>query len=77
MEKEVLFTEDEAKELFQDIDETEEFGSDIKDVVVLDGVKAYLNSISNHRRLTAEEKEQLATLLAKMKLRASNYMDGR
>ena len=27
--------------------------------------------------LTAEEKEQLAALLAKMKIRASNYMDGR
>lgn len=60
MEKEVLFTEDEAKELFQDINETEEFGSDIKDVVVLDGVKAYLNSISNHRRLTAEEEKELS-----------------
>ena len=58
MEFEVMFTEDEAKELFQN--EAEEFGSDIKDVVVLDGVKAYLNSISNHRRLTAEEEKELS-----------------
>ena len=58
MKFEVMFTEDEAKELFQN--EAEEFGSDIKDVVVLDGVKAYLNSISNHRRLTAEEEKELS-----------------
>lgn len=58
MKFEVMFTEDEAKELFQN--EAEEFGSDIRDVVVLDGVKAYLNSISNHRRLTAEEEKELS-----------------
>ena len=57
--EEVFFTEEEVKTIFQD-DEAEEFGSDLKDVVVLDGVKAYLNSISNHPLLTFEQETSLS-----------------
>lgn len=57
--EEVVFTEEEVKIIFQD-EADEEFGSDIKDVVVLDGVKAYLNSISNHPLLTFEQETRLS-----------------
>lgn len=55
MENEVLIMEEEAQEAFN-----EEYAYD--DSVVLDGVKAYLKSIGNHPRLTAEEEKELSVL---------------
>ena len=53
MENEVLIMEEEAQEALN-----EEYAYD--DSVVLDGVKAYLKSIGNHPRLTAEEEKELS-----------------
>lgn len=55
MENEVLIMEEEAQEALN-----EEYAYD--DSVVLDGVKAYLKSIGNHPRLTAEEEKELSVL---------------
>ena len=55
MENEVLIMEEEAQEALN-----EEYAYD--DSVVLDGVKAYLKSIGNHPRLTAEEEKELSIL---------------
>lgn len=51
----VIITEEEAKDIF---DENCEVSA--SDVVVLDGVKAYLKSIGNHPRLTLEQEEELS-----------------
>lgn len=52
MAEEVIIMEDEAQEALSD------FETSVADVVVLDGVKAYLKSIGNHPRLDfAQEKE--------------------
>lgn len=53
MSEEILIMEDEAQETFN-----EEYAYD--DTVVLDGVKAYLKSIGNHPRLTAQEEKDLS-----------------
>lgn len=53
MSEEILIMEDEAQETFN-----EEYAYD--DTVVLDGVKAYLKSIGNHPRLTAQEEVELS-----------------
>ena len=53
-EKDLILMEDEAKEIF------EEDNYDVNDVVILDGVKAYLKSIANHPRLTFDEEKELS-----------------
>lgn len=53
MNEEILIYEDDAQEALND-----EFSYD--DNVVLDGVKAYLKSIGNHPRLSAEEEKKLS-----------------
>lgn len=53
MSEEILIMEDEAQETFN-----EEYAYD--DTIVLDGVKAYLKSIGNHPRLTAQEEKELS-----------------
>ena len=55
MENEVLIMEEEAQEALN-----EEYVYD--DSTILDGVKAYLKSIGNHPRLTAEEEKELSVL---------------
>lgn len=57
MEKEMIFMEDEAREL----NEEYEVPAGSNEVIVLDGVKAYLKSIGNHPRLTFEEEKSLST----------------
>ena len=58
MEENVIIMEDEAQEALNDFEAT------ANDVVVLDGVKAYLKSIGNHPRLSFEhEKELIARAL--------------
>lgn len=54
-EKDVIILEDEARELGD-----ENYEVSASDVVVLDGVKAYLKSIGNHPRLTAEQEKSLS-----------------
>ena len=56
MEKEMIFMEDEAREL----NEEYEVPAGSNEVIVLDGVKAYLKSIGNHPRLTFEEEKSLS-----------------
>ena len=56
-EKNVMFTEDEAREVFN---EEVNYEVTANDVVVLDGVKAYLKSIGNHPRLTSEQEKELS-----------------
>lgn len=53
MSEEILIMEEEAQEALN-----EEYAYD--DSVVLDGVKAYLKSIGNHPRLTAEQEKELS-----------------
>lgn len=54
-EKDVIILEDEARELGD-----ENYEVSANDVIVLDGVKAYLKSIGNHPRLTAEQEKSLS-----------------
>lgn len=53
MSEEIMIMEDEAQDVFNEVCEYDES-------VVLDGVKAYLKSIGNHPRLTAEEEKELS-----------------
>ena len=54
MEENVIIMEDEAQEALNDFEAT------ASDVVVLDGVKAYLKSIGNHPRLNFEQEKELS-----------------
>ena len=54
MEEKVIIMEDEAQEALNDFEAT------ASDVVVLDGVKAYLKSIGNHPRLNFEQEKELS-----------------
>ena len=54
MEENIIIMEDEAQEALNDFEAT------ASDVVVLDGVKAYLKSISNHPRLNFEQEKKLS-----------------
>ena len=54
MEENIIIMEDEAQEALNDFEAT------ANDVVVLDGVKAYLKSISNHPRLDFEQEKELS-----------------
>lgn len=54
MEENVIIMEDEAQEALNDFETT------VSDVVVLDGVKAYLKSIGNHPRLSFEQEKELS-----------------
>lgn len=54
MEENVIIMEDEAQEALNDFEAT------VADVVVLDGVKAYLKSIGNHPRLNFEQEKELS-----------------
>lgn len=55
MNENVMIMEEDAKEVFE-----ENYEVSVSDVVVLDGVKAYLKSIGNHPRLTAEQERELS-----------------
>ena len=55
MEENVIIMEDEAQEALNDFEAT------ASDVVVLDGVKAYLKSIGNHPRLSFEQEKELSS----------------
>ena len=55
MNENVMIMEEDAKEAFD-----ENYEVSASDVVVLDGVKAYLKSIGNHPRLTAEQEKELS-----------------
>ena len=55
MNENVMIMEEDAKEIFE-----ENYEVSASDVVVLDGVKAYLKSIGNHPRLTAEQEKELS-----------------
>lgn len=57
MDMEKVLMEDEAREMFNE--EENEVVSE-EEVVVQDGVKAYLKSIGNHPRLTFEEEKELS-----------------
>ena len=52
---EVMIMEDDAKEVFE-----ESYEVSANDVVVLDGVKAYLKSIGNHPRLSFDQEKELS-----------------
>ena len=54
MEENVIIMEDEAQEALNDFEAT------MNDVVVLDGVKAYLKSIGNQPRLNFEQEKELS-----------------
>lgn len=54
MAEEVIIMEDEAQEALND------FETSVADVVVLDGVKAYLKSIGNHPRLDFTQEKELS-----------------
>lgn len=54
MAEEVIIMEDEAQEALSD------FETSVADVVVLDGVKAYLKSIGNHPRLDFTQEKELS-----------------
>ena len=54
MEENVIIMEDEAQEALNDFEAT------ANDVIVLDGVKAYLKSIGNHPRLNFEQEKELS-----------------
>lgn len=56
MEMEKVLMENEAKEMFED----EEIIVNGEDVIIQDGVKAYLKSIGNHPRLTFEQEQELS-----------------
>ena len=55
MNENVMIMEEDAKEAFE-----ENYEVSASDVIVLDGVKAYLKSIGNHPRLTAEQEKELS-----------------
>lgn len=55
MNEDVMIMEDEAKEALE-----ENYEESVSDVVVLDGVKAYLKSIGNRPLLTAEQEKTLS-----------------
>ena len=55
MEENVIIMEDEAQEALNDFEAT------ANDVIVLDGVKAYLKSIGNHPRLNFEQEKELSS----------------
>ena len=55
MNENVMIMEEDAKEVFE-----EAYEVSAADIVVLDGVKAYLKSIGNHPRLTAEQEKELS-----------------
>ena len=55
MNENVMIMEEDAKEIFE-----ENYEVSASDAVVLDGVKAYLKSIGNHPRLTAEQEKELS-----------------
>lgn len=55
MNENVMIMEEDAKEAFE-----ENYEVSASDVVVFDGVKAYLKSIGNHPRLTAEQEKELS-----------------
>lgn len=55
MEENIIIMEDEAQEALNDFEAT------ASDVVVLDGVKAYLKSIGNHPRLNFEQEKELSS----------------
>ena len=55
MNENVMLMEEDAKEAFG-----ENYEVSVSDVVVLDGVKAYLKSIGNHPRLTADQEKELS-----------------
>ena len=55
MNENVMIMEEDAKEVFE-----ENYEVSVSDVVVLDGVKAYLKSIGNHPRLTADQEKELS-----------------
>ena len=54
MEENVIIMEEDAQEALND------FETSVSEVVVLDGVKAYLKSIGNHPRLTHEQEKELS-----------------
>lgn len=54
MEENVIIMEGEAQEALNDFEAT------VADVVVLDGVKAYLKSIGNHPRLNFDQEKELS-----------------
>ena len=54
MEENIIIMEDEAQEALNDFEAT------VADVVVLDGVKAYLKSIGNHPRLNFDQEKELS-----------------
>ena len=53
-DKDIIIMEDEAQEALNDFEAT------VADVVVLDGVKAYLKSIGNHPRLNFDQEKELS-----------------
>ena len=55
MNENVMIMEEDAKEVFE-----EAYEVSAADVVVLDGVKAYLKSIGNHPRLNFEQEKELS-----------------
>ena len=57
-EKNVVIMEDEAREMFNE--EGDYDTSSAGDVVVLDGVKAYLHAIGNHPRLSFDQEKELS-----------------
>lgn len=68
MEENVIIMEDEAQEALNDFEAT------VADVVVLDGVKAYLKSIGNHPRLNFDQEKELSVKALKGDLDAINEL---
>ena len=68
MEENVIIMEDEAQEALNDFEAT------VADVVVLDGVKAYLKSIGNHPRLNFDQEKELSVKALKGDLDAVNEL---
>lgn len=68
MEENVIIMEDEAQEALNNFEAT------IADVVVLDGVKAYLKSIGNHPRLNFDQEKELSAKALKGDQNAINEL---
>lgn len=68
MEENVIIMEDEAQEALNDFEAT------VADVVVLDGVKAYLKSIGNHPRLNFDQEKELSVRALKGDQNAINEL---
>lgn len=68
MEENVIIMEDEAQEALNDFEAT------VADVVVLDGIKAYLKSIGNHPRLNFDQEKELSVKALKGDLDAINEL---